>query len=167
MSLKSAAAFRTIGEVAEELHLPAHVLRFWETKFPEIRPLKRGGGRRYYRPEDVQLLRRIRHLLYEDGLTIRGAQQALRRGSSGTGSWTSVPVPDGPGPDHRPPAEELPVSTAADAWQGTPPVDDAEIPGDASFDAPEAEGAIYRAELEYLLEELKDLRATLAMARTG
>ncbi len=76
---KSAEAFRTISEAAGELELPQHVLRFWETKFPNIRPLKRGGGRRYYRPEDLLLLRRIRDLLYEDGYTIRGVQKLLRR----------------------------------------------------------------------------------------
>jgi len=75
---KSAEAFRTISEAASELHLPQHVLRFWETKFPHIRPLKRGGGRRYYRPEDLLLLRRIRDLLYEEGYTIRGVQKLLR-----------------------------------------------------------------------------------------
>jgi len=77
---KSAAAFRTISEVASELAVPQHVLRFWESKFSQIRPLKRGGGRRYYRPEDVTLLRRIRQCLYEDGYTIRGVQRLLREG---------------------------------------------------------------------------------------
>jgi len=76
---KSSAAFRTISEVAEELDLPQHVLRFWETKFPNVRPLKRGGGRRYYRPEDVVLLRHIRDLLYNDGYTIKGVQKLLRQ----------------------------------------------------------------------------------------
>jgi DNA-binding transcriptional MerR regulator len=77
---KSNAAFRTTGEVSEELELPAHVLRFWESKFPEIKPLKRGGGRRYYRPEDVDVLRRIRQFLYHEGYTIRGVQKLLREG---------------------------------------------------------------------------------------
>jgi len=77
---KSGAAFRTTGEVSEELDLPAHVLRFWESKFPEVKPLKRGGGRRYYRPEDVDLLRRIRQFLYQEGYTIRGVQKLLREG---------------------------------------------------------------------------------------
>jgi len=77
---KSAAAFRTISEVANELDVPQHVLRFWETKFAQVRPLKRGGGRRYYRPEDVALLRRIKTLLYTDGYTIRGVQKLLREG---------------------------------------------------------------------------------------
>ena len=75
---KAPDAFRTISEVADELDLPQHVLRFWESRFPHIRPMKRGGGRRYYRPEDVDLLRGIRHLLYGDGYTIRGVQRILR-----------------------------------------------------------------------------------------
>lgn len=75
---KSEAAFRTISEVASDLDVPQHVLRFWETKFSQIRPMKRGGGRRYYRPEDVVLLRRIRALLYDDGLTIKGVQKLFR-----------------------------------------------------------------------------------------
>lgn len=77
---KSETAFRTISEVADELDVPQHVLRFWETKFNQIRPMKRGGGRRYYRPEDVALLRRIRSLLYDDGFTIKGVQKLLREG---------------------------------------------------------------------------------------
>ncbi|MFO1119398.1 MAG: MerR family transcriptional regulator [Rhodospirillales bacterium] len=78
--VKSAAAFRTIAEVASDLELPAHVLRFWESRFPQIKPLKRRGGRRYYRPEDVALLRRIRSLLYTEGYTIKGVQRLLRDG---------------------------------------------------------------------------------------
>lgn len=76
---KSPDAFRTISEVAEDLDLPQHVLRFWETRFPQIKPLKRGGGRRYYRPDDVDLLRGIRHFLYGQGYTIRGVQRILKR----------------------------------------------------------------------------------------
>jgi len=75
---KSPKAFRTISEVAETLDVPAHVLRFWESKFPAIKPVKRGGGRRYYRPDDVTLLIGIRELLYEDGLTIKGVQKIFR-----------------------------------------------------------------------------------------
>src|SRR5712664_1785892 len=78
---KSAQAFRTISEVATELDVPQHVLRFWESKFTQVRPLKRGGGRRYYRPEDVLLLRRIRQCLYQDGYTIKGVQRLLREGA--------------------------------------------------------------------------------------
>ncbi len=92
---KSAGAFRTISEVAGELNVPQHVLRFWETKFTQVKPLKRGGGRRYYRPEDVELLRSIRALLYNDGYTIKGVQKLLREG--GIKSMRS------PQPDQAPP----------------------------------------------------------------
>ena len=77
MTQKSSDAFRTISEVAEHLDIPPHVLRFWETKFRTLRPLKRSGGRRYYRPDDVALLERIRDLLYKEGFTIKGAQKHL------------------------------------------------------------------------------------------
>jgi len=79
---KAPDAFRTISEVADELDLPQHVLRFWESRFREIKPMKRGGGRRYYRPDDVDLLRGIRHLLYGEGYTIRGVQRILREQGS-------------------------------------------------------------------------------------
>jgi DNA-binding transcriptional MerR regulator len=75
---KAPDAFRTISEVADEIDVPQHVLRFWESRFPQIRPMKRGGGRRYYRPDDVDLLRGVRHLLYGEGYTIRGVQRILR-----------------------------------------------------------------------------------------
>lgn len=78
MADKAPDAFRTISEAAEELDLPQHVLRFWETRFSQIKPLKRGGGRRYYRPDDVLLLKGIRHLLYDRGFTIKGVQQILK-----------------------------------------------------------------------------------------
>ena len=77
---KSAQAFRTISEAAEQLNVPQHVLRFWETKFPQLKPLKRGGGRRYYRPEDLGLLKRISDLLYTQGYTIKGVQRLLGEG---------------------------------------------------------------------------------------
>lgn len=77
---KAPTAFRTISEVADDLQIPQHVLRFWETKFPHLKPLKRGGGRRYYRPEDIALLRRISDLLYTQGYTIKGVQRLLREG---------------------------------------------------------------------------------------
>jgi len=98
MAAKSATAFRTISEVASELDLPQHVLRFWETKFTAVRPLKRAGGRRYYRPEDIDLLRRIRNLLYDDGYTIKGVQKLLREGGVGglTTATTAAPVIDAP-----------------------------------------------------------------------
>lgn len=79
---KGPDAFRTISEVADELDLPQHVLRFWETRFTQIKPMKRGGGRRYYRPVDVDLLKGIRHLLYDQGYTIKGVQRLLRENSA-------------------------------------------------------------------------------------
>jgi DNA-binding transcriptional MerR regulator len=96
---KAPDAFRTISEVADELDLPQHVLRFWESRFPHIKPMKRGGGRRYYRREDVDLLRGIRHLLYGDGYTIRGVQRILREQgvravqSVGQGHPVALPAP--------------------------------------------------------------------------
>jgi DNA-binding transcriptional MerR regulator len=96
---KAPDAFRTISEVADELDLPQHVLRFWESRFPHIKPMKRGGGRRYYRPEDIDLLRGIRRLLYGDGYTIRGVQRILREQgvrtvqSVGQGHAANLPPP--------------------------------------------------------------------------
>jgi len=94
---KAPDAFRTISEVAHDLELPQHVLRFWETRFQQIKPLKRGGGRRYYRPDDIDLLRGIQYLLYGEGYTIRGAQRILK--DLFAGSWiifflVSMPVFD-------------------------------------------------------------------------
>lgn len=80
--VKSPDAFKTISEVAEDLDLPQHVLRFWETRFTQIKPMKRGGGRRYYRPLDVELLKGIRHLLYDQGYTIKGVQRLLRENNA-------------------------------------------------------------------------------------
>ncbi|MEE8270293.1 MAG: MerR family transcriptional regulator [Alphaproteobacteria bacterium] len=105
---KSATAYRTISEVSDELAVPQHVLRFWETKFSQVRPLKRGGGRRYYRPEDVDLLRRIQQLLYQDGYTIKGVQRLLREGRAEDA---------GPGGGQSPaagPATALPEELRAD-----------------------------------------------------
>jgi DNA-binding transcriptional MerR regulator len=94
---KSQAAFRTISEVADELDVAQHVLRFWESKFAQVRPLKRGGGRRYYRPEDIELLRQIRSLLYDEGYTIKGAQKLLRgRRSRPTGDEASAATATSP-----------------------------------------------------------------------
>ena len=90
--VKSSYAFKNISEVAVELDIHQHVLRFWETKFNSIKPIKRGGGRRYYRPEDVENLRHIQSLLYDDGYTIKGVQKLLReRGKSTMQKATSVP----------------------------------------------------------------------------
>ena len=91
---KAPTAFRTISDVAEDLHIPQHVLRFWESKFPQVRPLKRGGGRRYYRPDDIALLKRIGDLLYTQGYTIKGVQRLLR--DSGAESAANPPAPETP-----------------------------------------------------------------------
>ncbi len=102
---KAPNAFRTISEVADELHIPQHVLRFWETKFTQVKPLKRGGGRRYYRPDDIGLLRRIADLLYTQGYTIKGVQRLIREG----GGQLSDDIPP-PSADER---------AAADAEKAT------------------------------------------------
>lgn len=104
---KAPTAFRTISEVSDDLHIPQHVLRFWETKFPQLKPLKRGGGRRYYRPEDIALLRRISDLLYTQGYTIKGVQRLLREG--GWDGATAAPPPLGAETPHG----ELPLGDAA------------------------------------------------------
>jgi len=120
---KAPDAFRTISEVADELDVPQHVLRFWETRFAQIRPMKRGGGRRYYRPDDVDLLRGIRHLLYGQGYTIRGVQRLLK--DNGVkyvqGVWRPESVP--------PPPEVVPDTAEADDEAGEFPasVDDVAV----------------------------------------
>jgi DNA-binding transcriptional MerR regulator len=91
---KAPNAFRTISEVADDLHIPQHVLRFWETKFPQVKPLKRGGGRRYYRPDDIALLRRISGLLYVQGYTIKGVQRLLREGGGQLSDNIPPPAPE-------------------------------------------------------------------------
>src|ERR671917_2944450 len=110
--MKAPDAFRTISEVADDLDLPQHVLRFWETRFNQIKPMKRGGGRRYYRPEDVELLRGIRLLLYSEGFTIRGVQRLLKEKGvsfvSGAGESRTSPAAEvGPpaGSDTVPPGQ--------------------------------------------------------------
>jgi len=148
---KSAGAFRTISEVATDLDVPQHVLRFWETKFSQIRPLKRGGGRRYYRPEDVELLRSIRGLLYNDGYTIKGVQKLLREGglrptrpAEATPSARVQPAPTGPvsaEEAQRPAKASAPPEAPAEAARGLDPE--------------------LRATLKALVEELSALRDLL------
>jgi len=141
---KSAAAFRTISEVAADLDVPPHVLRFWESKFSQIKPLKRGGGRRYYRPEDVELLRRIRTLLYRDGYTIKGVQKLLRSPGVRTVSPEDVPV------------ETAPVDAAP-----VPPEAEPAAPADAGGAAPRLD-AERRAAVAKAIDELSELRKWLA-----
>lgn len=116
---KSPDAFRTISEAAEELDVPQHVLRFWETRFAQIKPLKRGGGRRYYRPSDVELLKGIRHLLYGKGYTIRGVQRILREdgvahvAAIGRGEVdAAAETPEAPDVGRAPPAPPVPGAPA-------------------------------------------------------
>jgi DNA-binding transcriptional MerR regulator len=110
---KAPEAFRTISEVADELDLPQHVLRFWETRFRDIKPMKRGGGRRFYRPDDVDLLRGIRHLLYGEGYTIRGVQRILRE--QGAKFVTVVWQEGAPQPPHGASEDEDVAEEAASA----------------------------------------------------
>jgi DNA-binding transcriptional MerR regulator len=105
---KNADAFRTISEVAEELALPQHVLRFWETRFPQIKPLKRAGGRRYYRPKDIEVLRMIKHLLYQEGYTIRGVQRVLKEHVAGAVAAMTDGADDGGSDLTAPVAQEYP-----------------------------------------------------------
>ena len=102
-SRKSEQAFRTIGELAADIGVPQHILRYWETRFPQLKPLQRAGNRRYYRPADVALVQRIHRLLNEDGYTIRGVQQLL-----------SGRAPDGDGADAPPTASAAPPQQPAD-----------------------------------------------------
>lgn len=182
---KSAQAFRTISEVAQDLDLPQHVLRFWETRFVQIRPLKRGGGRRYYRPEDVDLLRAIRRLLYGEGYTIKGVQKILKeqgpRGVAaaygGAGATAIPPVDadawlDDEASDDAETAPEPPRSPqdraasrdAADAPPMVRPVD--ALQGDAGFGPPKL-GTADCALLQEILTDLIDCARILDAARSG
>ncbi|MGE5476138.1 MAG: MerR family transcriptional regulator [Bacteroidales bacterium] len=160
---KSESAFRTISEVADELDVPQHVLRFWESKFPQVKPLKRGGGRRYYRPEDVALLRRIRDLLYSEGYTIKGVQKLLREG----GAKDVVGI-GAKGENEA----ELPLSVELDDDQPEfPELNDGEEDDVAEIEALSESAAASvaggrfapetRRELEALLAELEQLRGLL------
>jgi DNA-binding transcriptional MerR regulator len=154
---KAPQAFRTISEVAAELEVPQHVLRFWETKFASVRPLKRGGGRRYYRPEDVDLLRGIRALLHRDGLTIKGVQKILKEQGVryvmelGRGQASFIAVRAAP---------------AGAASEGELPTNVHPFPRQPEYaehdaDVPPADRACFVA----LLDELLDLKLRLAAAR--
>ena len=105
---KSPDAFRTISEVATSLDLPQHVLRFWESRFPQIKPLKRRGGRRYYRPDDIELLAAIKHLLYGEGYTIKGVQRLFKeQGARGFAAKTQRSAPLAEDVDSARPASSL------------------------------------------------------------
>ena len=176
---KSQAAFRTISEVADELDVAQHVLRFWESKFPQVRPLKRGGGRRYYRPEDIELLRDIRSLLYDEGYTIKGAQKLLRQrrakppaaakpppeGNSqaelqeaelqGTAETPPSPTNAAPAPEGENPGRET-THAADDAIEPVPAAAAPPVAHTASDPRAAASGDLAR--LQRLRDELLDLR---------
>lgn len=174
---KAPTAFRTISEVADELHIPQHVLRFWETKFPQLSPLKRGGGRRYYRPEDVELLRRISDLLYIQGYTIKGVQRLLRDGTAdeaepgGAASKKDEPArPQLPLPGLPQPRAEVAAPAAKPvvrvrAEVGRPP---SASSSSSSFSVGSGRGteqaARLRAALADAMSELRVIRAQLAEA---
>jgi DNA-binding transcriptional MerR regulator len=137
--MKSPAAFRTISEVATDLAVPQHVLRFWESKFQQIKPLKRGGGRRYYRPEDVLLISGIKDLLYNQGFTIRGVQKLLKENGRVTPSARSMVA-----------EPQIPTSLAP-----------LSAPAAGTSQAPRGLSPEKRREVEGVLSELKALRELL------
>lgn len=153
---KADGAFRTISEVADELDVPQHVLRFWETKFTQVKPLKRGGGRRYYRPEDVSLLKHIHHLLYTEGYTIKGAQKLLKgQGRNQIAARVSAEEnAAGAAPVQEPKVQQqsAPANVSAPAAQQV-----AAQPVAKGYDLSQGQ----RSALEDMLGELKALRAMI------
>lgn len=147
---KSPDAFRTISEAADELDLPQHVLRFWETRFATIKPLKRGGGRRYYRPEDVMLLRGIRHLLYDQGFTIKGVQRILKD----QGSRYVIAVGEG-----KPLEDLLPMIEAAEEASDEAEIEEAVMLSNPALDQES------RDKLSDVLRELLECKRILERAR--
>jgi DNA-binding transcriptional MerR regulator len=184
---KAPDAYRTISEVAEDLDLPQHVLRFWETRFSQIRPLKRGGGRRYYRPDDVALIKGVRALLYGQGYTIKGVQRILKdQGPKpvqalGRDGGAFIPPPAGP---QAPPAHERAAAPMFDEAERSadPPAPPARTVANISV-APPAEGSPpppvapsahaplispdMRARLEAALAELGECRRIIGVARAA
>ena len=156
---KSAAAFRTISEVADDLDVPPHVLRFWETKFNQVRPLKRGGGRRYYRPEDIALLRRIRELLYREGYTIKGVQKLLREGAvrMPTAGETARAVQSGDGDGVPAPSNGNGSGNGHDSEPE---------PAVMRGDEPEVPSTVDHTTIKAVLDELTALKKLLASARS-
>ena len=163
---KSPDAFRTISEAADELDLPPHVLRFWETRFSTIKPLKRGGGRRYYRPEDVLLLKGIRHLLYDQGFTIKGVQRILKD----QGIRAVIAIGDGRSLESMPPsadegsefgANQVDPHAFAAQVQLIDPDDSPRPVSRSGLDASD------RDKLSSLLRDLLDAKRLLERAREG
>ena len=161
---KSAQAFRTISEVATELEVPQHVLRFWESKFAQVKPMKRGGGRRYYRPEDIDLLRGIRTLLYDDGFTIKGVQKVFRergvRFVTETGS-----KPDGKRPSLVKGDDKQPLNYVDKVESQKARADDAAASGSIISAVPRDLTSEQRKRLNDVLAELIELQNMLQSAR--
>ena len=174
---KSPEAFRTISEVAESLDVPPHVLRFWESRFVQVKPVKRGGGRRYYRPEDVRLLRGIRGLLYDDGMTIKGVQKILRergvRHVIGIGTLPEgdlAPAAAAPAPPARKPAVRRVAAAAApqaDLFAGGAASAAALSNGGVAAAVKPRPAPGDRTSLRALIGELEALRAVMAAEPRG
>jgi DNA-binding transcriptional MerR regulator len=181
---KSPDAFRTISEVADDLDIPQHVLRFWETRFSQIKPLKRGGGRRYYRPDDVELLKGIRHLLYGEGYTIKGVQRILKEEGVRfvQAAWREgAPQPQPPASDDAddpasedetlPTAEPLDRVASRDATDQEQEAAPAAAPRnrhDTLLNAASAAAAVTsedRRRLQAVMSELAECKRILALAR--
>jgi DNA-binding transcriptional MerR regulator len=164
---KSPDAFRTISEAADDLGLPQHVLRFWETRFPQIKPLKRGGGRRYYRPDDVELLRAVKQLLYGEGYTIKGVQRLLKE--QGARAVAAVNVAGPRSLDRDAPAPEVGAAMGAqgEGAEGSAALG-AATPADENFVAQKPRPALSAADLQALrlaLAEIGEGERILALAR--
>ena len=155
---KSASAFRTISEVADELGLEQHVLRFWETKFAQIKPMKRGGGRRYYRPEDVVLLENIRDLLRTDGYTIKGVQRLLKEGRLSKGTSPDLAAKPQTAPFRISPPPSPPVGKEAVPDMTPQLFSDAEHDGPATVSEP-----VVQDKLRSVLRELQEIRRKAAL----
>lgn len=166
--MKSPGAFKTISEVAEELDLPQHVLRFWESRFSQIRPMKRAGGRRYYRPEDVDLVRGVKVLLYGEGFTIKGVQRLLKekgvafvaaagQGGSTTAALAAVGNAAVQDPDDR--------ADGASELAAAPPAENVELdPLDEAYPEPSGVAAgLHESQRELLESVLADLLAAKRM----
>jgi DNA-binding transcriptional MerR regulator len=169
---KAPEAFRTISEVADDLDVPQHVLRFWESRFTQIRPMKRGGGRRYYRPDDIDLLRGIRHLLYGQGYTIRGVQRILReqgpRFVQAVWQEGAPQPPVGHGRDEADHAERAGEGGLFGLWPAMGAkeeidagADEADAADESSEPAPHVRLAVAPAKPGLSAEDLGRLRATL------
>ncbi|MEL7215297.1 MAG: MerR family transcriptional regulator [Pseudomonadota bacterium] len=168
---KSPNAFRTISEVSEDIDVPAHVLRFWESRFTQVKPVKRGGGRRYYRPEDVDLLRVIRELLYTEGLTIRGVQKLMRE----TGQKqliekygaSPLTIDDFGGKDAEASEPDLGDAALFDDTAGVELDAEPTAPSAAPPPAAAAEDAGRRVALKSVLTRLEGLRAQMSAPATS